>query len=82
MFLFPDFLCFDSRLIAHETTITIPYRLLAEVPRLMRAPCAVTWRWRGCDAAQVTKQKILGIPNALEISISGQTEGSGVGLKL
>jgi hypothetical protein len=31
MLLFPDYLCFDSRLIAHETTITIPYSALLEV---------------------------------------------------
>jgi hypothetical protein len=87
MFLFPDFLCFDSRLIAHETTITIPYRVLAEV----RAPVARAMlthhfppflRSRVCDLAQVTKKKTLGIPNALEIVLGGESEGACAGLKL
>lgn len=58
MFLFPDYVCFDSRLIARETTITMPYAALA----------------------QVSKERTLGIPNALEISMRG--EGTAIGVKL
>ena len=36
MFLFPDYVCFDSRLINHETTITMPYTALAEVHFILR----------------------------------------------
>lgn len=31
MFLFPDYLCFDSRLIGHETIIAMPYSALSDV---------------------------------------------------
>ncbi len=58
MFLFPDYVCFDSRLIGRETTITMPYAALA----------------------QVSKERTLGIPNALEISMRG--EGTAIGVKL
>ena len=58
MFLFPDYVCFDSRLIARETTITMPYAALA----------------------QVSKERTLVIPNALEISMRG--EGTAIGVKL
>ncbi len=40
MFLFPDYLCFDSRLIAHETTIAMPYATLAQASRCAAGMCA------------------------------------------
>ena len=49
MFLFPDYVCFDSRLIARETTIAMPYAALAQVhlplDRLYwpAAPCATAY---------------------------------------